>query len=830
MRFILLSPYLAVPLFFLLAGGLCIPGSLAKSGPRDASWQKTVEMYSRVPCLTEKELEYGREIITGLDYNSRRIFRRIALMPGIDFPGSREAWILLLKLDMSYEQVLVFEQWSGIDDLDAALALAALPEIKKLGYEAGRAFTGYCKLPEVSAQHALNIIPLLVRLDDARNRAARALFAISGINAEQALDGLGQTALLSGHRARAAEALFSIPGMTAEKVLEALPLVAQLHQDDAWNIRTLFLADGIGPDDAWFWLTAYFAVPPEIREEQYFSLDDERQRVLLRAYYEAGEELIWKINNLHAVTDRFGFEISNYELQHYSVEQLKERFTALSPQVVSRYANEFYAAGGKNRMTAILKSATARERMETARRMTSANIYALLAQGSELYDSSFRDILVPVLIKRIAQGFSGNLLTFLQAVDAENQFVSSFIVSLAQKGKLTAFFPENPLEQEQILDLVARSAFQDEDSIILFSATFMYLLEVLQPSARSFLVGRMSQQADDGTATYARLITVILQYYLQEFPELLGDDEKTLITRHIVRHGATDLHRYLATPFAQWKTDGALDSISVFHPDDDGRDSFRSYAEMLLRSGYTAQLSEAFTLAPMPDDLRAEVARRLASAGKKPSSALPWLFASMQRHVFAISFTRALNGLTITHSVSVYSSERNQELLLERFIKSGTEMFAQRGHSYWRSEQITDPLRNLLQKGRLTPPDFRTQQRFLSLGSCGGVKAYTGLNRLFLGNVDILATIGSGLAVINDPYNKNFFEVVAKNPSAITWKDVAGELAFIFQGGRGRDYLQPGSLPAILHKILNEEREQREESPPAAKITERGPIDPAGLS
>ena len=81
--------------------------------------------------------------------------------------------------------------------------------------------------------------------------------------------------------------------------------------------------------------------------------------------------------------------------------------------------------------------------------------------------------------------------------------------------------------------------------------------------------------------------------------------------------------------------------------------------------------------------------------------------------------------------------------------------------------------------------------------------------RIFLGHVDILATIGTGLAVINDPYNKSFFEVVAKNSSSISWKDMSLELAFIFQGGHGRDYLQPGSLPAILHKILDEEKKQR---------------------
>ena len=36
---------------------------------------------------------------------------------------------------------------------------------------------------------------------------------------------------------------------------------------------------------------------------------------------------------------------------------------------------------------------------------------------------------------------------------------------------------------------------------------------------------------------------------------------------------------------------------------------------------------------------------------------------------------------------------------------------------------------------------------------------------------------------------------------------MARDTAFIFQGGRGQDYLQPGSLTAILHKILDESRQ-----------------------
>jgi len=801
-------PALLPNIFFLLVVILVYPHEGHAGKIHDASWLKTYELYKDVPCLSEDELEYGREIITGLSYNSKRIFRQMCQMPGIDFENSKKAWESLFSLQLSYEQVLSFELWSEMGGITIELALTALPEIRSLSYEAGKSFRRYCSLPRITPSHALKTIPLLNRLDDAQNRAVQRLFAIEDINAEQALDGLGAIALLHKNKARAAEAFAGIKGMNIETMNDALPLTKVLNQDDAWNAGTLFFRDSMTPDEAWFWLTSYFANPTEVQEKQFHKLSTKRKETLIQAFYDGGEELIWKINNLHAVTDRFGFEISNRELKNYSVKQIQNRFEALSPQVKSRFGNNFYRSGNKNTKTAILKKATSAERSETAHRLTSANIYALLSQGSELYDSSFRNILVPVLKKYVENFFTNNLLIFIHATDPDNSLVSSFIVSLAQKGKLTTFFPDNSREQEEILDLVAQSAFKNEDSIILFSATFMYLLEVLEPSARTFLINKMSQQADNGTATYAKLITVILQYYLQENPQLLSATDKTIITRLVVRHGAINLHRYLTTPFDQWKADGTLNSISVFHPDDDGRDSFLSNAEMLLKSGYVIKLSEQFTVDHLNEKLRKEVDSLIRIALKKPTKGLPRLFSSMQRNHFSVSFVRNVEGLTINHSAFVYSGEKNQEKLIEQFILSGTEMFAQRGHSYWRSEQITDPMSKLLSDGRLNDKNLEAKQRFLSLGSCGGVKAYTRLSRMFLGHVDILATIGTGLAVINNPYNKSFFEVIAKNPSTISWKDMTNKLAFIFKGGHGRDYLQPGSLPAILHKIIEEEEEE----------------------
>jgi len=284
---------------------------------------------------------------------------------------------------------------------------------------------------------------------------------------------------------------------------------------------------------------------------------------------------------------------------------------------------------------------------------------------------------------------------------------------------------------------------------------------------------------------------------LQTYPELLGPADRNLISRLIVRHGAVNLEQYQLTPFSEWKQDGRIGSVSMFHPDDDGRQSFVSNANLLVKNGYRLVSSQQYTITKMTPAFDQEIQRW-------STSGYPALFQAMRDRHFAVAFTKKIGDVTIVHTQFVYSDKEHQMEMLNRFIHSKDEMLAQRGHSYWRSEQIVEPLTQLLEDKKVTESDLRGKQRFLSLGSCGGVKAYTNLTRLFSGSVDILATIGTGLALINDPYNMMFFEIVANNASSITWKTVAQRSASIFQNGRGQDYLQPGSLTAILHKILDE--------------------------
>lgn len=134
---------------------------------------------------------------------------------------------------------------------------------------------------------------------------------------------------------------------------------------------------------------------------------------------------------------------------------------------------------------------------------------------------------------------------------------------------------------------------------------------------------------------------------------------------------------------------------------------------------------------------------------------------------------------------------------------SGMEMFAQRGHSYWREEQLLEPMRQLIKSGDISRETLPDINRFMSIGSCGGIRIYSELNRLFDNSIDIFATVGTGKAIVNDPYNQRLFEIIAVSENDLSWEDVSAQLNSIFRDGRGSDYLQPGSLPAILHKMMD---------------------------
>ena len=787
--------------FFLL------PGAFASAQVRipDKGYQQTLEAFSRVACEDEDLFEYNRGLIRALNYTNKRALRSFARIDEISAEALVAALRRLVTEKISFDNLLLLEHFVTLKGADAELSWQFLEKLGKLGYSRGRVMTAFQLIDVMSAVELLDSVDRMAAMDEPAGWALKAFLVLPGQTAATIHRAMDMVEMMGTKQQWAAEECCKIKEMNGYKALEVMAVLSRLSKTDAWNARGLF-KQNVDPKTALSWTKYYFSKSQQEKEWLFFSQSSSDKALLLKGLAEASDYLTWKINDLHSVTDLRGREISAGFLNGSSVNTLERFWKRLDWKVREKYKDSFYKAlqsGKKGSAIVALRKATSKARSQAAYDITTAHIYILLSKGSELYDSSFRDILVPVLKDRIDKRFMANLLQFLLAVDPENNHVSDFIISLAQRGKLAMFFPVDPKEQKRVLDLVIQSAFQDENSLILFSATFMTLLETIDPDTRTYLIGEMLAAIREQKSVFTKQLRVILQYYLEYYSEFVGEVDKIRIQMMMYEYGAIPLQWYARTAFEEWKYDGRLSSLSVFHDDDDGRQSYLSNCRFLSRQGYRPRISPSFQLGASPG-VSSEAARLLSSYAAKPGKILPALFRLQSRNPLVLDWVKKVNGIEISHSVFLFQGEALQAELLKQYLTGGHEMFAQRGHSYWRTEQLIDPISKLVEKGEVTSADLQSKQRFMSLGSCGGIRAYSELATLFSNNVDILATVGTGKAVINNPYNEFLFEEVARADSNLSWDDVSERSAKIFKQGLGEDYLQPGSLPAILHKIMDQ--------------------------
>ena len=775
------------------------------AGSPDKGYYKTLEAFRQVACEDEELFRYNKEIIKALNYTNMRVLRSFTRLQCISAQEIVETLRRLVTARISFDNQLLLEHFVTLEGADVKMSWQFLEELEGLSYSAGRVMTAFEFVDDITARDLLGYVARIGEMDEPAGWGLKAFLELPGQSRESVAQSMDLLEAMSAKQQWATEQCCKIPGMNAYKALENMFYIGKLPKSDAWNARGLF-KQNIDTEAALFWLRYYFSLSQEEEEEFYFDLPPEDKSVLLKGFAEASGYLTWKINDLHSVTDLRGREISAGALGGRSASFLERIWNRLDGKVRVQYGKAFHEAlhsGRRGTAIATLRQATGRARVQVAHDTTSANIYILLSRGSELYDSSFRDILVPVLKNRIAEGFDSNLLRFLLAVDPKNNHVSDFIISLAQRGKLSTFFPKDPEEQKRVLDLVTTSAFQDENSLILFSATLMKLLENIEPETRTYLIGNMLTAIRDENTVFTTQLRVILQYYLQYYSDVIDYMDKVRINMMMYEHGAVPLQWYVQTAFAEWKADGRLSSLSVFHDDDDGRQSFLSNCSLLFKQGYRPRLSRDFDLYASPTATE-KVAALLPEFLASPTRSLRALYTLQSRNPLVVDWVKRVNGIEISHSIFIYQGEGMQIGLLEQFLKGGHEMFAQRGHSYWRKEQLIEPISRLVESGKITEQDLIGKQRFMSIGSCGGIRSYSELATLFKNQVDILATVGTGKAVINNPYNEFLFEAVAESGEALTWDDVARRSARIFKQGLGEDYLQPGSLPAILHKIMDQ--------------------------
>ncbi len=797
----------AITLFLWLATPTL--GLAVSRDTKEFSINKTWEIYKTFANLNKDEQDAGLEVIKTMSYDQQRIFRTLCVKGGLDYNSSKQAWSEIFKNNFSYSHVLLFEKWANLSEITSAQAIQGITPITSLSYPAAQTFADWLDLDGVTPESALQMATIFNQNDNYYNQAFQAVLQVQGMDRTTAEKAIREISRFKKEQVAIIKPFTKLADMNREIFMDSLPFFKQTDPITAWNMEGMFRLQKINARESWQWITGYLALQPQIQEERFYQLKDRHKSILLEGLREGSLNLAYKINNLHAITDEEGREISRNDLKYFRGKELQKIFLKLSPETQRKYSKPFYnAIYKKHYPEAIihLRDATAAERKHVAAILPTANVYSLMSRGGELYDSSFRDILVPELQNRVQKKYANNFISFLRETDPENQLVSSFIISLAQKGKLASFFPKNSTTQKQVLDMVVDSALKDQNSILLFSASFVQLVKVLLPEARSYFLWQMINNGTQNDAAKGRMIATILKYYLKNNPSLLNQKDKARITSFLKQRTPIDLRKYQQTPFGQWKDDRELASLSIFHPDDDGFDSFISNLNTLLNAGYRMQLSDQYSFINEGENID-KVAKTTVSMVRKSGSRknVETLFNGMKNGNFGIVLSKKINGIKINHHMVVYNGPEQQKNIIVQFIKSGDEMIAQRGHSYWRAEQITDPLQAALEENIISRDDFLNKERFLSLGSCGGMKVYTELYELFAGNLDILATIGTGLTFINDSYNRYLFEVVAKNPDKTDWHSVMRKMRFIFKDKRGQDYIQPGSLTSILHKMMHEQ-------------------------
>ena len=790
--------------FFLLLFSLGVSSSV-QAKLSDTGYDETLEAFSRVVSEDEGLFQANKGLIRELTYTNKRALRAFSQLDTVTAPELVAALERLYTEKIRFDNLLLLEQFVTLQGADVDISWQFLEKLEGLDYAPGRVMTAFVLVNEITAMELLGFVDQVKTMDASAGWAFKAFLELPDVNRESIANVIEILKKMSERQQWTTEQCCKIKGMSASNALHMMTLIPGLSITDAWNAQGFFKQD-VDPAIAFTWLKHYFIVDQQQKEEKFFLTSPAEKALLLKGFAEVSDYLTWKINDLHSVTNLRGREISAATLGASSVNSLDRLWKRLNWQVQEKYKTSFYnslRSGKKKSAIAILRKATAKARVQAAHDITTANIYILLSKGSELYDSSFRDILVPVLRDRIDIGFGVNLLQFLLETDPENNHVSDFIISLAQRGKLSVFFPVDSKEQEQVLDLVTQSAFQDENSLILFSATFMKLLETIEPQTRTYLIGKMLSAIYEQNTVLTIQLRVILQYYLEYYSEFVNEVDKIRIKMMMYEYGAIPLQMYTKTAFIEWKSDDQLSSLSVFHDDDDGRQSYLSNCHYLSRQGYRPRLSTSFILG-VSSAVSTKTVGLLRSYTASPGKTRLGLFRLQRKNPLVLDWVKKINGITVSHSVFVFQGEQMQKELLKQFLTGGHEMFAQRGHSYWRTEQLLEPINKLLEDGAVTADDLQSKQRFLSLGSCGGIRAYSELATLFSNNVDILATVGTGKAVINNPYNQFLFEAVAKADGNLSWDDVAEQSSRIFKQGLGEDYLQPGSLPAILHKIMDQ--------------------------
>ncbi len=805
--FFCVCKYTTTLLFLIIFSSALLPANVLGS-LEDTAFDETISIYRKVPG--NHDIAQDKKSIRTLSYTQLRALRAFCKIPDITAKNIKPALNKLQKTDIRYDTVVLLEYFTGLPQATIASSWIFLDLLNNTSFTAKKTLGSLTQTAPDSAVLIPPVIKAVKKLNESGQWAVKALFEVQHKSFAEVQQAISLISTMPPGQQWAAEKLCKLPKISGSEVVQNLHLIRLLSDNNSWNVRALFSDSTLIPTTASHWLSNFFSLSVDAQDALIKQMSVEDNHLLLTTYNNASSNIIRDINSFHDVTNRFGREVGTWRLRNYPAEKILFLLSRLPQKAQDEYRRELegaIAANKRNEAISALRKATTMSRRLTARELTGANLYVLLTHGGELFTSSFKNYLVPVLAKRIKANFKNNLLSFITTIDPKNRYTSDFIVNLASKGSLTRFLPQRSNEQKKVLDLVTASALKNEHSLLLFSAAFTKLLKPLHTGARSHLLNLLMAAAADKNCTFSVQLRVILQYYLEKRSNLLSPNDRKKISSMLTQYTPVNIADLSKTPFTEWLNDHELKSLSIFQNDDDGRSSFLSNCRALLASGYKPVLSRNFFLNYLSPESNDELKVLFKSLRRKPDYGLAQLFRFSVKHPIVCDWVKKQNGIIITHSVAVYQGKKQQQRLIVQFIKNKTEMFAQRGHSYWRSKQLFLPLEKALSAGELRKNELFSKQRFLSLGSCGGLRAYSDISRQFQDKVDILATTGTGKSVINNPYNRKLFEIIAKNQDISSWDQVTRKTSSIFTENRGEEYIQPGSLPAILHKMLHRTRQ-----------------------
>lgn len=773
------------------------------------SIERTVAVLQEIPGVTNEQVDKGRELIADLDYFNMRVFRALCKLKDISAEDALNILPEISGKEITFYHLDFFELFCSLKGLSWQMGLIGLEGIRELDFTAVTVSTSLLKVPSIKPEQVLDGIQKIKMMTNPERWATKSFFEIKEQSPERIDLGIEQISMLTHEQCWAVEGSNKIKGITVDQALKNMRAIRFVPIAETWNVRALFNLPDMTGTESLHWLETYFVKTQEEKNKIYLTLTNDQKATLLAVFYEASEKIIIEINNLHSITDINEREIPSAELASYSFEQLSDLLDRLDTKIVDKYGPKFAnftTKGDKDGAIKILREATGAARILAAKQRTNANLYVLLSRITILYDSSFNSILLPVLQKHIAAEYGGSLLKFLQDIDPESYHVARFFSSLGLKGKLGVFIPKEAAEQEKILNLVADSAFRDEHSLIFYAASFTKPLDIIHSSARQNLLKRVVAKAHDKNAIFAQQIRVILQYYLEEQPEFLGQEVKAEIEKILETYGEVDLAAYAKTDFAEWVEDGRLSALSVFNSDDDGRLSFFANCRHLLSNDYQPIPTKSFWLEGEDYGQDDRVIVLLEAVAKRKPESLGNLFKFLKDNSVVIDFVKTVNSIEISHSIAIYRDKETEIKLLEQYVTGNHEMFAHRGHSYWLDDHLLIPLRELVKSESIKRENFTAKQRFLSIGSCGAINAYSELTSIFCNKVDLLGSMGTGMTGVNNLYNHFLFETIAAGPIDMSWREVDRRSSFIFKGEAERSYLLPGGLPAVLYKIVGEKR------------------------